>query len=110
VFLGAFGFAAIIYLLVITRHFFVEAKRNGLVDRIPLAPILAPAAIWLVILSGVSGAILFVGFLHGLLAGYVLGMVWSLIQVLGKLNSPVNRQEVMENNQHYLKSAPSGKG
>ena len=101
IFLGAFGSAAIIYPLTVTRRVLIEAKRQKVIDKVPLAPIILPPLLWLVLLPAITLANLY--FLPQVADAYFIGFSISLIQVLLSINNPTNEQEAIEQNRRYFK-------
>jgi hypothetical protein len=105
VFLGAFGGAAIIYPLTVTRRVMRAAKHQGLIDRTPLSPILLPPLLWLIIIPTITYANF--RFLPHVTLSYYLGMAIALVRIIANIHNPVNEQEAIEQNKRCYKKQPT---
>lgn len=98
--IGSFGGAAIVYPPIVTLRVFKRAKKQGLIDRIPLSPIIVSPLLWILIITVVT--LLLLRFTTNTVAAYFVGFLITFVMVLGNINNPVNEQEIIETNNKYF--------
>ena len=99
---GALATAQIIYPMFLALPQLYRWKRAGRVDKIPWVVTLASPLVWLAISAAVYAGLR--AWFPAYLIAFMVGYGFSGLMILGQLNNPRNREDLMDTYGRYLKN------